>query len=373
MQRCEASVILVLLLALTYPRASIEADGAAARDQHRIISSSSHEDPDRALPPLVLELPPEAERMTGEEVYYVGEQLLIKGQAPQAAAFLLRATELMPGDPFSHGNLAIALHQMGRSKEAVPHFRTAAGLYPAALYFANLGQALWSIGDIDEAIRVLRIAVRLDDTQTASMVLLMQLEHYTATILDSWATKYTACRRHLHRAIAASQGPGGTPADVIWTPSQVLLLDVDEQAVLHVCRKHTAVPVRDHAAALPAHHPRGGKQPQRLRLGYLSYSFGLGVRNGLMYKVFEAHDRSQVEVFGFAIRPHDEGADAPTRARVEKNVEHFIDISKIPVHTRTPQPLTPEPRTPNPEPRTPNPKVEDLALPPAVRSKYGKT
>ena len=43
---------------------------------------------------------------------------------------------------------------MGRSKEAVPHFRTAAGLNPAALYFANLVQALWSIGEIEEAIRV---------------------------------------------------------------------------------------------------------------------------------------------------------------------------------------------------------------------------
>ena len=62
--------------------------------EHRVLSSTSHEDPNRDLPPLVLELPPEAERMTGEEVYYVGEQLLMRGQSLQAAAFLARAAGL---------------------------------------------------------------------------------------------------------------------------------------------------------------------------------------------------------------------------------------------------------------------------------------
>lgn len=127
------------------------------------------------------------------------------------------------------------------------------------------------------------------------MVLLMQLEHYTATVLQSWDAKYSACRRHVRRAIAAAEAPGGSTADLIWTPSQIVLLDVDEDAVLRVCRKHTAVPDLSASALLSPHHPRGGS-PRRLRLGYLSYSFGLGVRNGLMYNVFEAHDRARVEV-----------------------------------------------------------------------------
>ena len=316
-------VVLLLMLA---------GAGVGRADQGHHVLSSTNDDPDRELPPLVLELPPEAENMSVEEVYYVGEQLLIRGQSLQAAGFLARAAELMPSDSFSHGNLAIALHQMGRSKEAVPHFRTAAGLNPAALYFANLGQALWSIGDIEEAIKVLRIAVRMDDTQTASMVLLMQLEHYTSTILESWDTKYSSCRRHVRRALDKAEAPGGQVSDLIWTPSQIVLLEVDEDDVLRVCRKHTAVPNLNRAALLPPNHPEGGKR-QRLRLGYVSYSFGLGVRNGLMYNVFEAHDRARVEVFGFAIRPHDADADAETRARVEKNVEHFVDISKTQVES----------------------------------------
>jgi hypothetical protein len=59
-------------------------------------------------------------------------------------------------------------------------------------------------------------------------------------------------------------------------------------------------------------------------------SFGLGVRNGLMYNVFAAHARERVEVFGFAIRPHDEEADEEEKKRVEANIEHFVDISQVP-------------------------------------------
>lgn len=131
------------------------------------------------------------------------------------------------------------------------------------------------------------------------MVLLMQLEHYTANVLQSWDAKYSACRRHVRRAIKSAEVSGGSVADLIWTPSQIVLLDVDEEDVLRVCRKHTAVPDLSSSSLLAPHHPRSGS-PRRLRLGYLSYSFGLGVRNGLMYNVFEAHDRARVEVLNAA-------------------------------------------------------------------------
>ena len=52
--------------------------------------------------------------------------------------------------------------QMGRSKEAAPHFRSAASIAPVEVYFANLGQALWSTGEIEEAMRALRTAVRMN-------------------------------------------------------------------------------------------------------------------------------------------------------------------------------------------------------------------
>jgi tetratricopeptide (TPR) repeat protein len=69
----------------------------------------------------------------------------------------------------SEGNAGFETHdrpskQMGRSKEAAPHFRSAASIAPVEVYFANLGQALWSTGEIEEAMRALRTAVRMNPT-----------------------------------------------------------------------------------------------------------------------------------------------------------------------------------------------------------------
>ena len=102
-------VALLLVLTVVCPR-------AGANDKTLVLSSHSLEDPDRFalalscpgaaasnarcfarpccrdLPPLELELPLEARELSGEQVYYYGEQLLMKGQSLQAAAFLARAT-----------------------------------------------------------------------------------------------------------------------------------------------------------------------------------------------------------------------------------------------------------------------------------------
>jgi len=294
-----------------------------------VVQSRTPEDEELDDSPLVLQIPEQAKKMSPDKVYLVGEKLLMEGKSMEAAGWLYRAAEMMPRDPFSQGNLAIALHQMGRSKDAVIYFRAAASLDPQDLYFANLGQALWSIGEIDEAIRVLRTAVRLNEDHVGSLVLLMQLEHYTCNVLDAWDTKVTQTRKALRRAIEAAEQGGGVAA-AAWTPSQVLLLDVEEELVRRLCAVFTADAARLAAPPFPlANRPRvtGG----RLRIGYVSYSFGLGVRNGLMYNVFSSHDRGRVEVFGFAIRPHDPGADEAEQKRVEANVEHFVDISRVPV------------------------------------------
>lgn len=89
------------------------------------------------------------------------------------------------------------------------------------------------------------------------------------------------------------------------------------------------------------------KQPHGSETVLGHRSFGLGVRNGLMYNVFAAHARERVEVFGFAIRPHDDGADEDERKKVEANIEHFIDISQV-EFLNLPRPSIASPRHPLP-------------------------
>jgi hypothetical protein len=109
MARWRPAAALVLALACCRcPRAGSDASAVDPDGRSLVLSSVSQEDPDRELQPVEV-------NMSGEEAYYMGEQLLIRGQSLQAAAFLARA-ELLPGDSFSlshsRGNLASAPHQI---------------------------------------------------------------------------------------------------------------------------------------------------------------------------------------------------------------------------------------------------------------------
>ncbi|KAJ1474726.1 hypothetical protein T484DRAFT_2024817 [Baffinella frigidus] len=110
-------------------RLAVEGAGEVKRSSRAVVSSMTLEDDEMSDEPLVLKLPPELQALNGDDCYDAGEKLLLQGRSLEAATLLARAAELMPGDAFAHGNLAIALHQMGRSREATPHFR---GQQPAS-------------------------------------------------------------------------------------------------------------------------------------------------------------------------------------------------------------------------------------------------
>ena len=62
---------------------------------------------------------------------------------------------LQPGNAPSHANLAIALADRGRYREAIPHFREAIRLGSGeAPTHHRLGVALAELGELDEALQV---------------------------------------------------------------------------------------------------------------------------------------------------------------------------------------------------------------------------
>jgi len=68
------------------------------------------------------------------------------------------------------------------------------------------------------------------------------------------------------------------------------------------------------------------QQHHKLRIGYLSADFRQHPLSYLMAEVFELHDRSQFELFGYSIGPNDQSA---TRARVQAAFDHFIEAKPL--------------------------------------------
>jgi protein O-GlcNAc transferase len=62
---------------------------------------------------------------------------------------------------------------------------------------------------------------------------------------------------------------------------------------------------------------------KRIRLGYLSGDFREHATAVLLARLFEHHDRSRFEVTGISFGPNQ---NSPTRQRIERSLEHFIDV-----------------------------------------------
>lgn len=65
---------------------------------------------------------------------------------------------------------------------------------------------------------------------------------------------------------------------------------------------------------------------ERIRIGYLSSNFGRHAVSILTAELFELHDKSKFEVFGFSTSPSD---GSTLRQRVESAMEHFINVDTM--------------------------------------------
>lgn len=112
---------------------------------------------------LVCGAAPLAGQAATAEVYRdIGNTLLARGRAAEAAASYQDALRLRPGFPEAHRGLGIAYMKLGRHKDAERQFRQltrATPRDPGAHY--DLGSALTARGHHEEALAAYREALRL--------------------------------------------------------------------------------------------------------------------------------------------------------------------------------------------------------------------
>jgi protein O-GlcNAc transferase len=106
-------------------------------------------------------------------------------------------------------------------------------------------------------------------------------------------------------------------------PFHLLYTRADEQEQLD-CARNWARPLEMAADdRLPSNGARSGA---RLRLGYLSGDFHDHATSYLTAELFERHDRSRFEVFGYSYGPQD---DTPIQARIQAGFDHFRDLESF--------------------------------------------
>lgn len=100
----------------------------------------------------------------------LGDSLLTAGKPDEAYPHFQRAAEIMPRDPWSHGNMGAYLQQKGRLQEAIAEYRTTLSLsqdrFMVALTSANLGSAYRDLGDDKDALESYNGAIDINPYQS---------------------------------------------------------------------------------------------------------------------------------------------------------------------------------------------------------------
>ncbi|MBI2311686.1 MAG: tetratricopeptide repeat protein [Betaproteobacteria bacterium] len=239
-----------------------------------------------------------------------------EGELDQAVQWYGRALEARADFPEAHNNLGNVLREQGKFQEAIGCYRRALELkpdFPDAHF--NLGHVFFELRRPDEAIRCYRRTLELrPDHVEARASLLHQLQH-----VCDWP-EIGALSRELLQAVHARPEARITPLVIVAAGG-----DAAEQLrgarnwVLNSLEPYARMRERLGFAFEAARKPR-------LRVGYLSADFRIHPVAHQTAELFELHDRSRFEIFGYSYGPDD---GSPIRARLAGAFDRFSDIRAL--------------------------------------------
>ncbi|MCB5189835.1 tetratricopeptide repeat protein [Methylobacillus arboreus] len=222
---------------------------------------------------------------------------------------------MQPGNAAGHYNLGNALREQGKPAQAAESYQRALALAPEdADTHNNLGNVWRELQRLPEAIACYERAIELDpNLYHARVHLVHQRQH-----LCDW--------RHLAEDVAEIRRWVREVPQAQVSPFAFLAMPGTTAQEQLTCAQNWA---RNRYGRLMSEAPLYQEQPRthgRLHIGYLSCDFRLHPLASLVTEMLELHNRQ-----GFKISAYSYGVDdaTPARLRLEKAVDHFVDIRPL--------------------------------------------
>ncbi|CAN1233806.1 Probable UDP-N-acetylglucosamine--peptide N-acetylglucosaminyltransferase SEC, partial [Linum perenne] len=216
--------------------------------------------------------------------------------------------------------------EIGRVTEAIQDYIRAITVRPTmAEAHANLASAYKDSGRVEAAVKSYSQALVLrPDFPEATCNLL-----HTLQCVCSWEERdkmFSEVEGIIRRQINSSVLPSVQPFHAIAYPlDPMLALEISRKYAAHCSMIATrfALPPFNHPPPVPIKRDHGN---ERLRVGYVSSDFGNHPLSHLMGSVFGMHNRTNIEVFCYALSAND---GTEWRQRIQTEVEHFVDVSSM--------------------------------------------
>ena len=248
--------------------------------------------------------------------FNVGVLLNRLGESQQAAAAYAAAIALNPGYIPSYINLGRVHESQRNYAEAIAEWTRALQLLDASatpdanllrVTLNNLGRRLEMMGQIAAALAMYTRSLEVQPDQEIVLYHLIYLRQQQC----AWPIYAPLPGISIEHMVAAT------------SPLAMLAISDDPSLQLRAAIRHRPeLPSAD----MPRLAPPSGYSHDRLRIGYLSSNFGIHPVSALTAELYELHDRSRVEVFGFCWSPED---NSDMRRRVRDAMDQFICIGQV--------------------------------------------
>lgn len=244
-------------------------------------------------------------------LYNIGLVLSQIGRREDAERHFSRVHELYPGDAEVLFHLAALHSDRGAYAEAERLYAKAIALDPGnANLLLGLAHTYRRTGALDRARDCCAEAARLQPENLNAVGNLL----YAMQGACDWS-RYNDLAARIRRGIVEKPDPNLSPFVLLTIPST--------RAEQLACARTYSAAVQRGAGRPPGYRFERGPR-ERLRIGYLSGDFREHAIAMLSAELFELHDRSSFEVFGYSLGPDDRSA---RRARIAHAFDRFTDVS----------------------------------------------
>jgi protein O-GlcNAc transferase len=234
---------------------------------------------------------------------------------PEAWEACERASQLDANDPAIYYHRARIAWHTGRKAEALDNvdmaLRIRPDMMPAYLFRADVlsngRQYLEAERDLLRAVDIAGESVPVDVRAN----LLSVRAH-----MCHWGER-AALQEAAKSGVLAGRSPLN-PFEVLYLADDPVLQKIAAQRAIENVPE-SFLPVRLEAT------PRNPREGRRLRVGYMSPDFKPHPIMTILAEVFERHDRSDFEWFGFSLTRN---ATGPVHERAKQAFDHFLDISE---------------------------------------------
>ena len=247
----------------------------------------------------------------------LGNQAQNEARYQQAEVCFAEALEYQPGNAIHWYNLGNAQRDLAKLPAALFSFKQSIQFNPNdADTHNNLGNVQRELGQLDKAILSYETALKLNPN----------LHH----ALAHWVhQKQHVCDWHdLDIKISQLRELVKTEPIAQISPFAFLAMPNTSMQEQKQCATNYAntvfAPLLDLRKALDFQHQKSIKT--KLKIGYLSADFRLHPLAFLITELIENRDKAQFETYAYSYGPDDQ---TPTRKRLERAFDHFVDISAL--------------------------------------------